>query len=49
MCMRGVKHLTPSYSSIHNRLFVQHELQVTLYDNQNKRYFKTASINFYRN
>jgi len=32
MSMRGVKNLTPSYKSIHNRLFVRHWLTLTIYD-----------------
>lgn len=32
MCMGGVKGLTPSYRSIHNRLFVRHWLRVVILD-----------------
>ncbi len=32
MSMRGVKGLTPSYRSIHNRLFVRHWLRVFILD-----------------
>lgn len=48
MCMRGVKNLTPSYRSIHNRLFVRHWFMVTIYDDNGRRYFKQAEITFYR-
>jgi hypothetical protein len=46
--MRGVKRLTPSYKSIHNRLFVRHWFMVTIYDFQGKKYFKQGEITFYR-
>ena len=48
MSMSGVKNLTPSYKSIHNRLFVRHWFTVTIFDNTGHRYFKQAEITFYR-
>ena len=42
MSMSGVKNLTPSYKSIHNRLFVRHWFTVTIFDNTGHRYFKQA-------
>ena len=48
MCMRGVKNLTPSYRSIHNRLFVRHWFTVTIIDTNGHKFFKQAEICFYR-
>ena len=48
MCMRGVKHLTPSYKSIHNRLFVRHWFSVVIFDENGSRFFKQGEITFYR-
>lgn len=49
MSLRGVKGLAPSYKSIHNRLFVRHWLNLVIFDEDNRRYFKQAEVTFYRN
>ncbi len=48
MGMSGVKNLTPSYNSIHNRLFVNYWFTVTIFDEGEHKYFKQAEIVFYR-
>jgi len=48
MSLRGIKNLTPSYKNIHNRLFVRHWLNLVLFDEDGRRFYKQAEVTFYR-
>jgi vacuolar protein sorting-associated protein 26 len=48
MSLKGIKNLTPSYKNIHNRLFVRHWLNLVIFDEDGRRYYKQAEVTFYR-